>query len=144
MTKRKTYAEFVERYGRHFWPIRETSGGHRDGHRDGECYYNAALLVLCTSREPLVFVEGIGHAWAVDRQGRVIDPSMPEMYVNELAEESYFGVPYDKRWLRKIVNRWGGFADDQGGLMPSLEFLVFQPNGWRALAAGRSRATFTE
>jgi len=65
-----------------------------------ECYKNASLLVMM--RPDLTYVEGFAksartgdlsflHAWAVDKQGNVIDPTWPTPDKNQ-----YFGVKYDR------------------------------------------------
>jgi len=133
MTKKTTYEQFVNTHGRQFGPVRKLSGGDHPGHCYGQCYGNAATLVLYKSRESLTYVEGIGHAWAIDKEGRVIDPSETDDWV---FQQSYFGVPYRTKWLRKIVDQWGGFAEDMGLWLPSLDILVFEPKGWEALAVG--------
>lgn len=66
----------------------------------GECYRNASLLVM--GRSDLTYAEGFAqnpdasnvvfmHAWAVDRAGKVVDPTFehPERC-------SYFGVKYER------------------------------------------------
>ena len=151
MTKRKSFSDFVRRYGKHFWPVRELSGADEPGHRAGACFFNAASRVL-TSRESLTYVQSETHAWVIDAEGRVIDPSawvidrtmMPATSNYPEAERNpYFGVPFQTEWLRGVVERRGGLfvPDEKGGVLslPSLELLVFEPDGWQALAAGRTK-----
>jgi len=79
-----------------------------------ECFKNAALLAL--ERPDLTYVEGFAtiglvpvlHAWCVDDEGRVIDPTWPEGGIE------YYGVPFDRRWLiRELAKvKYYGFIDD--------------------------------
>ena len=91
------------------------------------------------SDRPLTYVEGVGHAWAVDPEGGVLEftfhADLAEWFASHLG---YFGVPYRKEWLRRQVDKWGGFMGSNGSTFPSLQYLVFAPEGWEALAAGRT------
>jgi len=75
--------------------------------REKECYKNASLLVM--ERSDLTYVEGFGktartgdlaflHAWAVDNDGNVIDPTWTDPEKNE-----YFGVKYDRAKYLKYL-----------------------------------------
>lgn len=79
-----------------------------------ECFRNAALLVTSFKRK-LIYCEGWGatprvripihHAWAVDAQGRVIDPTWddPETCV-------YFGVPFDTEEMYRLIEESGSYG----------------------------------
>jgi hypothetical protein len=73
-----------------------------------ECYKNASLLVM--SRPDLTYVEGFAkngevgdhfsfmHAWAVDKDNNVIDPTWDNPEKNQ-----YFGVKYDREKYLKYL-----------------------------------------
>lgn len=78
-----------------------------------ECFKNATLLAL--ERRDLTYVEGyavgiipVNHAWCVDAEGRVVDPTWPEVGTE------YYGVPFDKEWLFREVEKmkYYGLIDD--------------------------------
>ena len=149
MTRRKTYAEFVERYGTLFpsMQVPHTTAAqilHDDDWAPAACWYNAARLVLKSKEEPLTYVENVKHAWVVDANGHVIETTWGKIDVEQFTERgwTYFGVPYCTDWLRSVVGWWGGLVV-RDETLPSLEFLVFNrpkefgdAHGWRALAAG--------
>lgn len=73
----------------------------------GECYKNATLLVV--GRDDLTYAEGwamkdpgglaVMHAWAVDKNDKVIDPTIPDP-----ENWHYFGVRYNReRYLGQII-----------------------------------------
>ncbi len=70
-----------------------------------ECYKNASLMVM--THPELTYAEGFGkthatgdltfmHAWGVDKQGRVVDPTWDHPEKNQ-----YFGVKYDRAYLQE-------------------------------------------
>ena len=89
---------YIAAYGEEFMPASLPADVSRGLQK--ECYKNASLLVL--ERSDLTYAEGYAttskvpgfvfmHAWAVDRAGRVVDPTWdaPE-------DGKYFGVKYDR------------------------------------------------
>jgi phage-related protein (TIGR01555 family) len=98
--------------------------------KDKECYRNAALLAM--GRKDLTYVEGFAtiaitgglpfaHAWCVDKDGNVIDPTwVPE-------GTSYRGVPFSTEYLRKTI-----FKTEVWGLIPDMPTKKLDPfnNGY--------------
>lgn len=88
---------YVKAYGQEFTSQKRPKGVEQG--MPNECYKNASLLVL--EREDLTYAEGfamkepgglaIWHAWAVDANDKVVDPTLED-------SESwhYFGVKYDR------------------------------------------------
>jgi len=68
------------------------------------CFRNAMNLAL---REPaLTYVEGYGlsiipvhHAWCVDRDGMIVDPTW-----DYEPDREYFGIPFDLKFVTDLVN----------------------------------------
>lgn len=93
---------YIAAYGEEFTPQSLPSQYKRGEMK--ECYKNASLLVM--ANRDLDFVEGIAysndmpfmHAWAVDKAGRVVDPTWehPEKC-------QYFGVKYDRSKYLKYL-----------------------------------------
>jgi hypothetical protein len=98
-------ARYVAAYGERF-PSQPLPADVEPG-TPKQCYRNASLLVM--ERPDLTYVEGYArspqtgglvfmHAWAVDRAGKVIDPTWEHP---EQAE--YFGVKYDRaKYLKSL------------------------------------------
>lgn len=70
--------------------------------RQGACYANAQYLA--SRRKGLRYAEGyatsvipVEHAWCVDAQGRVIDPTWDEKH-----QPDYFGIAFDSEHVRRI------------------------------------------
>jgi hypothetical protein len=84
-----------------------------------QCFKNAFDLAVKT-RAALMYVEGFAfcyipthHAWVVDDQGNVIDPTWAEIAV-PYAERSYFGIVVPKKTLqekRSLSRSYGMFED---------------------------------
>lgn len=96
--------DFIAAYGQPF-KAQKLPAGIEKG-RQNECYRNASLLVM--DNEDYDFVEGYAdtpglpftfmHAWAVDKQGNVIDNTW------ENPEKSrYFGVRYNRAKYMKSL-----------------------------------------
>lgn len=96
---------YVAAYGQEFKPSKLPPDVERGTPR--ECYKNASLLVM--QRPDLTYAEGFArnkatgeltfqHAWAVDHEGNVVDPTWdnPE-------ESQYFGVKYDRAAYLKYL-----------------------------------------
>lgn len=81
-----------------------------------QCYQNAAALVM--QHRNLWYVEGyacppglipLHHAWCVDSDGRVIDPTLQEPQNTQ-----YFGIPVSAGFLFREIEKsgyWGLFAE---------------------------------
>ena len=86
--------------GRPFYINENTFSGRRGTPK--ECYKNAALAVLDNPK--LTYVEGqmafhgvpIDHAWCVDQQGNVVDPT-----VKDGEDTAYFGIPISTEYLKR-------------------------------------------
>jgi hypothetical protein len=89
--------EFVLEHGRQF-QVAKLDKSIRRGKKK-ECYENIWKLVD-DHEDDFIYVEGIGfnpldnfgcvHAWAVDRDGKVVDPTW-----NFHPQTEYFGIPFD-------------------------------------------------
>ncbi len=85
--------------------------------KDGMCYMNAYRLAERDSS--LRYVEGYAasvipmeHAWCVDKDGQVIDPTWDKKYGQDRLSD-YFGVAFDHDTLCKIMlltGHYGVFA----------------------------------
>jgi hypothetical protein len=96
---------YLSAYGKDFKPQPLPDDVQRG--KMGECYKNASLLVL--EREDLDYAEGFArnsstgditfmHAWAVDKQGNVIDNTWDHPETNK-----YFGVVYNRdKYLKSL------------------------------------------
>lgn len=82
-----------------------------------QCFMNATHLALddpdMTYVEGKVFCHGIGidHAWCVDDEGFVHDPTIPDNSDGHIS--NYFGVPFNTAYLRKAIfwNKVYGLLD---------------------------------
>jgi hypothetical protein len=81
-----------------------------------ECFSNAAHLAMSTG---LIYVEGfifriipIHHAWCVDEDGTVIDPTLADQHTMP-----YFGIPFDSDFLLNVLDVSGMY-----GIMDNHEF----------------------
>jgi hypothetical protein len=97
---------------------------------DKECYTNAGRLAL--DHGEYTYVEGFAlasnlgglpfaHAWCVDQQGNVIDPTW------ETSGTSYYGVPFSTNFLRETIlktKHWGLIPE-----MPDKKYNPFE-NGF--------------
>jgi hypothetical protein len=116
------------------------------------CFWNAQGLVNRSRR--LRYTEGfvrrpeipllIHHAWAVDAQNRVVDPTLSNYrtFKSESHEAEYFGIVFNPEDYKRLRPRGGGsFLDSGCGYRISLwlEFAPeFEPVLWEAL--GRYKA----
>ena len=92
--------DFVLRFGRAFTPQRLPDKYPLGTPKN--CYSDATALVAASKGE-LIYCEGyacgvipVMHAWAVDREGRVVDPTWAacEHNTGKLPGSAYFGVPF--------------------------------------------------
>ena len=130
-----TYKQYVQKFGREFGEPEDFKYG-----MEKACYWNAACRAL--RDKDLTYVEGVGHAWVVNAADRVIEVTWSRSASYEAVHDMgirYYGVTYRTEWLREVVERRGGLMIMESGLhvsLPSLDYLVFEPLGWEALAAG--------
>lgn len=87
------------------------------------CFMNA--YQLAEMRDDLIYVEGYAvakglpiafiHAWCIDRDNNVIDPTWGE-------GDSYFGIPLDLNYVRRIILARGmyGVLDNMEQGFPAL------------------------
>ena len=98
----------------------------------GQCFMNATHLALdlphLTYVEGKVACHGIGidHAWCVDEEGIVVDPTIRDGHDGHISD--YFGVPFKTPYLRKAII-WNGYY----GL---LDYFVARETAAEALRAG--------
>lgn len=109
--------EFMLKYGRDYQIGPDTFAGPR-GKVHG-CYMNATLLAL--ANETLTYVEGkvatcgltIEHAWCVNADGVVTDPTLVADRSDFGGVAGYFGVPFRTDYLHKaaFTNKFYGLLD---------------------------------
>jgi hypothetical protein len=73
-----------------------------------ECFRNASLLAL---ESDYIYVEGYAfnliathHAWCIDKQGNVVDPTWGEI------GKEYLGIPFKTDFLRKYLVKSGYYG----------------------------------
>lgn len=118
-----SHADFLLREGRSFTP-QTWAEANKDGEYEQgklrECYKNALELVL--QHPDLTYVEGyaygsilpVQHAWAVDRDGKVIDPTWSRLEGDLSEKREYFGVPFSRDYVLHTVLEnevYGVFGD---------------------------------
>jgi hypothetical protein len=118
---------FVAKYGRHWTPQPLPSGYERG--RESSCFANATFAAV--KYPGLRYVEGFAyaanlgwyyllhHAWCVDAQGCVIDPTWE-------AGLAYFGVVFDAKFACRMVGRQ---ADGVWGALPLTAKVWSDTNG---------------
>ena len=88
--------------------------------KQGQCYMNASNLAFdlphLTYVEGKVALYGVGidHAWCVDEEGVVVDPTLDLDKDGKMDRiGGYFGVPFRTDYVRKaaIINRVYGLLD---------------------------------
>jgi hypothetical protein len=107
--------DFMLQYGREYRMSARTFLGPRD--QPKACFMNATHRAMFDER--LTYVEGyvvvhgvpIDHAWLVDADGFVIDPTITDNDDGRVNE--YFGVPFITEYVKKAVklNRLYGLLD---------------------------------
>ncbi|HEY4311124.1 MAG TPA: hypothetical protein VGN12_16870 [Pirellulales bacterium] len=131
---------FLRRYGRPYAPSTLPKGYRR--RKMGYCFYNAYSLMLDSTlpdskRPPLTYVEGLSvsengtggiHAWCVDADGRVIDPTWPNA-------QAYFGIPFQVQYVARASlerNSVYSVLNDYDRGYPLMKELSEQPHLWLA------------
>ncbi len=122
------FEEFVLEHGQPFTLIEPPKGLRRG--RMGECFSNTWEYV--GAKKGTTYVEGIGamdgltfvHAWAVDRSGRVIDPTWK--YHPKI---EYFGIPFEWRFVNRSMS-----DSQQFGLLYAFESRILKGD-WRYVRA---------
>lgn len=118
--------EFIGKNGQAFKPRKLPTGVERGMPK--ECYKNALLLAVARSSE-LIYVEGLAlglipvqHAWCVDYDGFVVDPTWCGGKNPKLGTE-YFGVKINTQYAQDAVikNRMFGVIEDWRGGFPLLK-----------------------
>lgn len=113
----RAFGAFLMAHGRYFLSAPLPSRMRRGTVK--QCYANAQKSVVQAvrrGRPPLTYVEGFAcsgglsvaipmqHAWLVDGEGRVVDPTW------EFPERScYFGVPFAADYVVSRKDRFGGY-----------------------------------
>lgn len=106
----RAYGRFILEHGRE-WASQALPAGIRQG-QVRRCFQNAQNLVFRSElkRSGLTYVEGyacsgtlsfwlpVHHAWAVDEEGRVVDPTWPDPEAS-----AYFGVSFNTDYVRRTV-----------------------------------------
>ena len=105
----RPFARFMLDYGKDYALGPESFAGRRG--EQGQCYMNASHLAFNSqfSSRPLTYVEGqisvcgvpIDHAWCVNADGIVIDPTLR----SSADVGNFFGVPFHTDYVRKAILR---------------------------------------
>ena len=97
-------AEFLLKEGRE-WGYQPLPTGWERG-EPRQCFRNAAVLAL--ENDELTYVEGYAtsliptsHAWVVNRDGVVHDPTWANLELEDAEHRAYFGVPFDTAFLAR-------------------------------------------
>lgn len=113
------------------------------------CFFNARSLVLGSKR--LRYCEGFAmslrlgipfeHAWALSPDDEVIEPTLTDANLYQ-----FFGLPFDRAWLRREW-RWTGILRDDIGVYRDEVMRVLAPDWVRevyepAVKAHRQQACF--
>jgi hypothetical protein len=109
--------EFVLKNGKNF-PYKPLPPSVKRG-EPKMCFKNATQLMI--DRDDLTYVEGyalsiipIMHAWCIDEDGNVVDPTMPMC--------EYYGIPFDSAFVigTMLRRKYYGIIDDWENGWPML------------------------
>jgi hypothetical protein len=114
------YSRFMLDHGNEYTIGPKSFAGERA--EPGSCFKNASMLAFASQdgKRALAYVEGqiavhgvpIDHAWCVNGDGVVIDPTLtPDERGNSMDYVAgYFGVPFQTDYVRKAVIRNGYYG----------------------------------
>jgi len=99
----------LKEHGRNFNVTKDTYKGKRGTVH--QCYRNAGTLA--SSNKNLTYVEGftsvcgipLAHAWVIDKNNNVIDPTIKGSLDNKV--EEYFGIPFTQEYLNLTILKTG-------------------------------------
>lgn len=120
---------FVLTHGREWTTKTDVPKEARD-RKLGQCFRNAANLALGWYRNELIYCEGYAisvipmmHAWCIDLQGRIIDPTGNQW-------TDYFGLAFKSMYLQEALQSQGhyGLIDAWKSDWPLLRT---KPEEWR-------------
>lgn len=120
------------------------------------CYWNAYKVMRNNPRlryaEGYMYVPGcpllFHHAWCVDAQNRVVDPTLQELNSSKSRSggAQYFGIVFEKRWIPRgggsVLEGWHGYKIqtwlkfDPGFAAVLAEALEFQARKGAAVQTG--------
>lgn len=115
--------EFLLKYGQEFSTFEGTLAGPRMLMKN--CYGNCYDLATRNwgrgmADNGLTYCEGfvqsvipVRHAWLIDKEGRVIDPTLRPRLSDDIPEPAYFGVPFQTKYLinTTLANGYYGLLD---------------------------------
>jgi hypothetical protein len=123
--------EFLLAYGREWKITNKTFVGKRGIPKN--CYGNAASAVDAYSN--LFYCEGYAlgiipfeHAWLVDAEGNVIDPTMKAKH----APTAYFGVAFNREYLYKTLLKNKVYGLLNGMFKKNRELYTGEAKDWAA------------
>lgn len=104
--------DFILKHGKDYDPGPDTFKGPRM--EQGMCYMNCMHRVL--ESDNLTYVEGyvtvygipIQHAWLVDTEGNLIDPTLANDAQSRVGE--YFGVPFSQKYVLVSAKKNGYYG----------------------------------
>lgn len=111
---RNIYTDFMLKHGIDYTVGPNTYAGPRQEQHN--CYGNASHLAF--DNPELTYVEGkvhsiipIDHAWCVDQDGVVIDPTLTALdHEGKPRACEYFGVPFRTEYVRRAIARNGVYG----------------------------------
>lgn len=102
----KPFHPLILKHGKPWYIGEHTFSGRRASRK--QCYMNSFLLVQ--DNPSLTYVEGwcwsgflVPHAWCIDPDGQVIDPTLRET-------EGYFGIPFRWDYVRNTGLKTGFYG----------------------------------
>lgn len=107
--------DFVLQHGRQFTPTKRLPKGIRCG-KLKTCYTTAGRIAI--DRDDLIYCEGFAcgvipvmHAWLVDKEGNVIDPTWRQTVDGvDYRGVEYFGVPISHEYFTEHLCKYEKYA----------------------------------